>query len=370
MPQDGSRQMHAHNSLIADLEDSIKSGSQNRRVETLRRVTDLFLSGADRLNEAQVGVFDDVLCHLIKRIETKAVAKLSARLAPVDNAPIEVIRKLARDDEITVAGPVLTQSVRLTTYDLIEIARTRSQAHLLAISGRAQLEEAVTDQLLSRGNSAVAHKLAENAGARFSETGFTTLVKNAESDERMAKRIGLRLDLPVRLLRELLLKATEAVRDWLLSNAPIEAKDEIQRVLASVSNEISREATTPRDFTSAQQLVLGMQKLGELSEAAISEFANAHKYEEVVAALSVSCLASIQVIAALMKCARDDGLLVACKAAGLKWPTVAAILRNRFTPHLISDHELDQARVDYLVLLQASAQRTLRFWQVRTGTTK
>jgi uncharacterized protein (DUF2336 family) len=359
-----------HGSLIADLEDSIKSGSQERRVETLRRVTDLFLSDADRLNEAQVGVFDDVLCHLIKRIETKAVAELSARLAPVDNAPIEAIRRLARDNEITVAGPVLTQSTRLTTNDLVEIAQTKGQAHLLAISGRAQLEEAVTDQLLTRGNAAVAHKLAGNAGARFSETGFATLVKNAETDEMLTKRIGLRLDLPLRLLRELLLKATQAVQDWLLSHAPTEAKDEIQRVLASVSNEISRDATAPRDFTRAQQLVLGMERLGELSEGAILEFANAHKYEEMVAALSVSCSASIQVIAALMKSPRNDGLLVPCKAAGLKWPTVAAILKSRFTHHLILDHELAQAKVDFLMLSQASAQRTLRFWQVRMGTTK
>src|ERR1700687_3787498 len=161
--------MRAHSSLIADLEDAIKSGSQDRRVETLRRVTDLFLSDADRLNEAQVGVFDDVLCHLIKRIETKAVAELSARLAPVDNAPIEAIRRLARDDEITVAGSVLTQSARLTTHDLVEIAQTKGQAHLLAISGRAQLEEAVTDQLLRRGDVDVTHVLAGNAGARFSE---------------------------------------------------------------------------------------------------------------------------------------------------------------------------------------------------------
>src|SRR5262249_38831425 len=104
--------MHTHSSLMADLEDAIKIGSQDRRVETLRRVTDLFLSDADRLNDSQVGVFDDVLCHLIKRIESKAVAELSARLAPVDNAPIEVIRTLARDDEISVAGPILTQSTR------------------------------------------------------------------------------------------------------------------------------------------------------------------------------------------------------------------------------------------------------------------
>jgi uncharacterized protein (DUF2336 family) len=164
--------MNASNSLIVDLEKAIEGGSQDKGVETLRRVTDLFLNVADRLDEAQVGVFDEVLSHLIKRMERNAVAALSARLAPVDNAPIALIRTLARDDEIAVAGPVLAQSVCLTTHDLVEIAQTKSQAHLLAISGRAQLEDAVTEQLLSRGDSAVIHRIAERIDARPSEPGL------------------------------------------------------------------------------------------------------------------------------------------------------------------------------------------------------
>jgi hypothetical protein len=192
-------------------------------------------------------------------------------------------------------------------------------------------------------------------------------VKSAETDDILSMKIGLRLDLPSRLLRELLLKATEAVRDWLLSHSAPEAKNEIQRVIADVSNEISREAAAPRDFTLAQKLVLGLQKRGELSEAAILEFANARKYEELVAALSTSCSTSVQLVAALMKSRHNGGLLVPCKAAGLKWPTVTAILKNRFAHHLIPDHELAQARGDYLTLSQASAQRTLRFCKYEPG---
>jgi uncharacterized protein (DUF2336 family) len=119
--------MGTQRSLIVELEEAITSGSSEKRVETLRRVTDLFLGEADRLNEAQVGLFDDVLCHLIRRIETKALVELSGHLAPVDNAPIEVIQRLARNDEIAVAGPVLAHSARLTTGDLVEIAGTKSQ---------------------------------------------------------------------------------------------------------------------------------------------------------------------------------------------------------------------------------------------------
>jgi uncharacterized protein (DUF2336 family) len=202
--------MGTHRSFVTELEDAVSSGVPEKRIQTLRRITDLFLSDADRLNEAQIEVFDDVLCYPIKRIETKALAELGERLAPVGNAPIEVICRLARDDEIAVAAPVLTQSTRLTTHDLIEIAKTKSQEHLLAISGRAQLEEVITDQLLCHGDAKVAHRLARNAGARFSEDGFAKLVTRAETDESMAKKVGLRLDLPVRLLRELLLRTTNS----------------------------------------------------------------------------------------------------------------------------------------------------------------
>jgi uncharacterized protein (DUF2336 family) len=362
--------MAVWHSLIDELEGAIKSGSSEKRVETLRRVTDLFLNDADHLNVTQIGLFDDVLCHLIRRIETKALVELSGQLAPVDNAPIEVIRRLARNDEIAVAGPVLTQSERLTTDDLVEIAGSKSQQHLLAISGRSELEETVTDALLERGDREIVHRLARNAGARFSETGFTTLVHNAETDESLAEKLGLRLDIPVRLLRDLLLKATEAVRARLLALAPPETRDEVQRTLAKISNEVSREATAFRDFTPAQAGILQMKKEGRLNEAALLEFANRRLYEQMVAALSMLSTASIDLIASLMKGARSNGLLIPCKAAGLKWPTVSAILANRFAHHTMSAADLAQAKEDYLRLSQSSAQRVLRFWQVRTTATR
>jgi hypothetical protein len=92
----GSAGMSAQQSLIVELEEAINIGAAEQRVETLRRVTDLFLNDADRLSETPIGVFDDVLCHLIKRAETKALVELSGHLAPVDNSPIEIIRRVRK----------------------------------------------------------------------------------------------------------------------------------------------------------------------------------------------------------------------------------------------------------------------------------
>src|SRR5882672_10669260 len=162
--------------IIAELEDAVRGGSSAKRVETLRQVTDLFIKDGERLSDDQVKVFDDVLCLLIARVETWAKAELSKRLAPLDYAPFEVIQHLAWDDEIEVAGNVLAHSSRLGTEVLVEIASRKGQDHLLAISGRAHLPAAVTDVIVDRGEGKVIRKLANNAGARFSDQGYSNIV--------------------------------------------------------------------------------------------------------------------------------------------------------------------------------------------------
>src|SRR5258708_9058845 len=212
-------QQPAH-SIIAELEDAVRGGSSARRVETLRQVTDLFLNDGERLSDDQVKVFDDVLCLLIARVETRARAELSKRLAPLDYAPFEVIQYLAWDDEIAVAGDVLTHSSRLSPEALVEIANIKGQQHLLAISARDNLPEAVTDVIVERGETRVIRRLAKNATARFSEAGYSGMVAHSEADDELVEILGLRLDLPVKFLRDLLRRANDAVRKPLLAMSP------------------------------------------------------------------------------------------------------------------------------------------------------
>ena len=50
-------------------------------------------------------------------------------------------------DSIDIAGPILCGYERIDETTLVESARTKAQSHLLAISGRRSLGEAVTDVL-------------------------------------------------------------------------------------------------------------------------------------------------------------------------------------------------------------------------------
>ena len=352
-------------SLFDDLDAALQSGSSEKRVAMLRQVTDLFLTEANRLNEEQIGVFDGVLVQLIERIESKTLAEISERLAPTANAPVDLTRKLARHAEIGIARPILTNSSRLTTADLVEIAKTRSQDHLLAISERAQIETAVTDVLVGRGNQAVVHSVAGNSGARFSESGFAALLKAAETDDKLAEKTGSRLDVPLNILRQLLLRATEAVRSRLLSRTPPEFQEEIRRALSLAAEAVDRESSRPRDFRAAKAFVELLQKKGELDENTLLEFARSRKFEEITVALSLLSSSSLEIIKSLMNSPMDNGLLIPCKVADCKWETVSAILASKLPPGSPPKPGQETLKAEFAKLPKSNAQRLLRFWQVR-----
>ena len=169
--------MTAPITVITELERAIANGSSQRRAEMLMQIADLFVANSSRFTDEEVGLFDDIITRLATHIEISVRSLLAQRLAPIANAPVNIIRMLASDDEIKVAYPVLTQSERLDEATLVQNARSKSQEHLLAISRRKTLSEIITDVLIERGNKHVVLSTAKNRGARFSEAGFCRLVK-------------------------------------------------------------------------------------------------------------------------------------------------------------------------------------------------
>src|SRR5258708_31813222 len=98
-------------SLLAELEDAVSRGTAESCLQALWHGTDILIAG--RYSEDQIWTFGEVIGLLAQEIEVAARVKLANRVAPSNNAPIDVIKKLAFDDVIDVAGPVLRQSGRL-----------------------------------------------------------------------------------------------------------------------------------------------------------------------------------------------------------------------------------------------------------------
>jgi uncharacterized protein (DUF2336 family) len=363
-------------SIADEVEAAVTAGSTDKHLDTLKQVTDLFLRSADGYSGEQIELFGDVLERLIRTIELRALADVSARialaelstqLASVKQAPPSAVRRLANNDEISIAKPVLTESARLSAEDLVELAQTKGEQHLLAISGRWWLTEIVTDALLKRHYPSVSRRLVTNPGARMSASGYAIVLKQAERDPELAVETGIRVDLLPEQRAQLLRSATEAVRARLLARAPPHLFEDIRSAIALAAAGANREMSRTRDFTAANRFVAALAKHGKLSEPVLLAFAEERKYAETVAALAELSGSAIDVIRPVMQSLRDDGVLIPCRVAGLKWETVAAVLDCRFTTGNMGLHELAKAKEQYGKLTVESARRLLKLWQVRAA---
>ena len=354
--------------LINELEDALAHGSAERRAKTLRRVTDLFVFGSSHFSGDHIAVFDGVFSHLIADIELSARVALADRLAAISNAPPRVIRTLAFDDAIEVAGPVLKQSAQLDNAALVENARTKSQQHLLAISKRISLAETVTDVLVERGDRQVALSAAENPGAKFSEAGYIRLVKRAEGDEQLAQTVGSRAEIPRHHFLRILAKASQAVRVK-LEAANQHKAGEVQRAVAQAATEIQTQAAAgSHNYAAANALVGAMRAEGRLRESDIEAFARARKFEETTAALAILSELPADAVERAIVHDRVESILIICKAIGLSWSTVKAVLMLRSDKGGLSKYELENYLTLFTRLKQETARHVLKFqFQFESG---
>jgi uncharacterized protein (DUF2336 family) len=350
--------------LLDELQSTLAHGTVARRVETLRRVTDLFINGAVDYSDDQIGLFDDVFQCLIDHIETSAKTLLANRLAPIDTAPPLTIRALAFD-VIEVAGPVLSQSVRLDDNTLIENARSKSQAHLMAISTRKVLSCAVTDVLVQRGNDEVIQSTVNNPGAEFTERGFTRLVNRAEGDDNLATCVGLRPNIPRHLYLKLLAKASDTVRQRLEAANPQHA-DQVPTVVREATRRArSASSAITRNTEIAHALVKSLHEDGRLDEFQVATFAEAGKFDEANA--SVAALASVPVAVAenMMIETRAEGVMILARVAGLSWSTVRTIINMRDELSGGEPTDIAACKDTYERLRPSTAQQVLRFHRMQ-----
>jgi uncharacterized protein (DUF2336 family) len=352
-------------SLLDELQATLAHGTVARRVETLRRVTDLFINGAVDFSDDQIALFDDVFQCLMHHIENSAKALLSNRLAPVDRAPPLTIRALAFDDVIEVAAPVLSQSQQLDDETLIETARNKSQAHLMAISTRKVLSGAVTDVLVLRGNDEVIHSTVNNPGAEFSERGFTRLVNRAEGDDDLATCIGLRPTIPRHLYLKLLAKASATVRARLEAANPPLAKEVSTAVREATRLARSAPSAITEETVIAHALVKSLYEDGRLDEHQVAAFAEAGKFDEANAAVAALANVSVSIAENMMVETRAEGVMILAKISGMSWSTVRAIINMRDKLAGKEPPDLDACKATYERLRPSTAQQVLRFHRMQ-----
>jgi hypothetical protein len=322
---------------------------------------------AGRYCEEDVATFGEVIERLADEIEVNARAQLAQRLARIDNAPLNVIHKLAFDDEIAVAGPVLRESERLDDDTLVANASTKSQAHLLAISQRKTITEQVTDVLVERGNQEVVTSVVRNEGARFSGAGFLHTVKRAENDSILAEHLGLRRDIPRQLFQQLIAKASDDVKNRLALERP-GMSEQIQNSVSDVTGNLqSKFGPVSKSYFVAKRVVSIQHRMGNLNEKSVSEYARSHKIDEVTIGISLLTALPPDVIDRALFDRNREMLLIMAKALDFSWDTMMALLFLGAKGHRITAGELRETAAAYDGLNAETSRSVLAFYQSRKG---
>jgi uncharacterized protein (DUF2336 family) len=352
-------------SLIPGLEEIVRNGDPKLRAEAARRIADLFFQDAAHLRPSHVDLFDEILIDLVPHAELIARAELAERMSLVANAPKVLVGRLARENEILVAGPILRRSPVLDEEALLEIARIKGQSHLLAMSERPKLSPDLTDLIVQRGDREVVRRTAGNAGALFSDSGYTELIKRASQDGVLTITVGQRADLSDVRLKQLLAGSLDVIRRRLFDLVKPERQNAIKQAIAEITG-VPERFESKRDFVPAQRIVLALHEAGNLNEAALLGFAKSNRYEESIATLSAMSGVKIPTLDNLILSDRFDPILIVSKTIGLEWATVRALILLRLGPNRVpAPSDIESARVNFAKLMPSTAERVVGFWKSR-----
>jgi uncharacterized protein (DUF2336 family) len=341
--------------------------SSPKRLELLRKITDLFFEAGATRSDAENYLFHDILDKIVDQISRDGRIHVSANLATLPGFPAAVVRKLASDEDIEVARPVLRASPALTEQDLLGIAITGAQDHLHAIASRETLSPAVTDVLIDRGNQRVVHRVSGNHGAQVSSWGFERLIEQARHDVNLQELLVERPDIAQPSVDKLLplISASLAIK-------LVERGFDVGPALTPEIQELARERLTEA-LRQRKANIRGVAALAELVAAgeltldeATIELAAEGRLLDIATLLTRSANLELNDVFAIFTRGQLQMLMLMFRALELKWSTLECVLGVRAKKLQLPNPASAEVQRDFQAIDASLARRAVRFLQVRS----
>jgi uncharacterized protein (DUF2336 family) len=356
--------MATHNLLR--LIDLAKEPSSDKRRELLREMTDLFMEAPEAHTEKQSAEFGAILGTVAREMEMEVRQTLAARLANVPSAPRSLIVQLA-NDEISVARPVLMQSIVLQDSDLVALAKLKGQDHLHAIAGRPTISVAVSDALVARGDDRVLTRLASNGGAELSRTSMEMLADKAETVEPLRRPMVTRADIPADLLNQMFFAVSSELRRVIMERMGTLDPSLIDGAIKQTERRMKMRAAAPdAEQIKADAFIDGLAKSGQITESMLLNLAKQKRLGEMAIVFAKLAQLDLKTAKRVLSDPNPESLAIASRACRFDRQTFStlALARADEKRSVTAAYELldlyDKVPVE-------TAQRVMRFWRVRMG---
>lgn len=345
-----------------------KEPSSARRRELLRDVTDLFFTASGPRGPEELKVFDGVLTALAEEMELEVRAELGERMADAHQAPRELVVRLAGDEAIDVAGPVLRRSAALDESALLQVARTRGQEHLRAISERSDLSEAVSDTVVARGDDQTLGVLLRNAEAPLSRRAAERVVDRAAANPELHQAVIDRQTLPIDLLNEMYFVVEARLREQIMArNASVDPAALEAALACGRIRLASRDGTLPSDYAEAEAHIRSLRAKGAITPSVLAALLRHGERTRFLVALCELGEIDFHTAKRIVDRQELDALAIICKAADFDralFLTFAVLILEPGKGMGVAESYGRR----YAELPRDTATRTLRFWRMRRQT--
>lgn len=306
------------NRLLADDEDEDVRVALARKIARLvphlkneqsERVRDLTLETLQRLAQDQ-----------LPRVRAVVANELKAS----KSAPADLVRRLARDPELAVAGPILEYSPLLSDADLLEIVNlARVSALVTAIARRRNLSVAVCDAVIASMDIAATAALLDNQAANISRASLEALVDRAAAVEAWHAPLTRRPNLSTRVMRRIAGFVSSALIEKLAARPGLEAG--LAAELKLKARRAIGEGALEEPAGDAVETVRQAAAAGTLDDHFVAAAAELGQRDVVLNALSHLAHADFSAVQRLMESRNARAVTALVWRAGLQMRTAVSI---------------------------------------------
>jgi len=349
---------------FAMLADLAKETTSEGRRELLRKVTEAFDPAAPLAGD-EVAQFDDVLASVAadysKQVRSQIARLIASSLAPFSRSA----QRFAMDD-IEVARPVLEHSEALSDETLLAVVGQKSQDHMMAVTRRQRISEAVSQALVERGDDAVVTSLLTNQKAEIGSETYGLVAKRAETSPVLQAPLVRRAGVPMELLNGLYMKVESDLRREIIgkfeSVPPEELEAAFQRSRARVSNVYKQ----PDDFETARRRIDDLQRKRGLIPPVLVTLMREGLSSRTAFKIAFARLTDVEydVIERAVESQDLDTVALLCRGSQFDralYVSLAVALGDR-----AMDRAQEFGKLYESVPVQA-AQRAIRFWKIRAA---
>ncbi len=331
--------------------------------QLFRNMAALFSITSDRCDDQQVAQYDAVLCQLADLVETEARAHVAKILSPLDRAPGGVVVKLAHDD-IAVAKPLLEFSKVLSDDDLIDIVSSTSEAHRIAIAGRAAVGERVGDAIAEHGGKDAVETLVRNETAELGTYALGKIVEKAETDTELAKNLRGRNDIDWREVGTAIGTAGQRVLEKLALTARPTKVDAMSSAKAIAYNRLkTRAGFSAQEWRLAWNQVKALADREQIDMRTLARFARFGYGHHVASSLTMMLNVPSEVLLKWLSTQDYVAVTISLRAMGMDPELVSPVFAALPWRDAPTKADVDQVLQRFEALSSDEARGIFRLWR-------